>query len=290
MKPSNTERISSEDDYPADESRLASGGWQRRLDKDNFPDDLSQPMLRGGTPQYELAGRAVGTAYGGIGLMQQLVRELDLAEAIDERLHLFKVHLPYHESDHVLNLAYNALCGGHLPGRSGTAAAGRSLSQPAGRRADSRSDDGRRLLPALSAREHLTRLASRLRRGAAEGLVAAAGRVLRRSAGSTPTARWCRPAPSASRASTSPTRACGVIIRWCSRWPTRAKCCGWSIAAATGPATKAPPRSSTSASRSAARPAFAKILLRGDTDFSQTTASRSLARARRRAVRVRARR
>ena len=25
---------------------------------------------------------------------------------------LFKFHLPYHESDHVLNLAFNALCGG----------------------------------------------------------------------------------------------------------------------------------------------------------------------------------
>ena len=28
------------------------------------------------------------------------------------RLHLLKVHLPYHESDHVLNLAYNMLAGG----------------------------------------------------------------------------------------------------------------------------------------------------------------------------------
>jgi hypothetical protein len=27
-------------------------------------------------------------------------------------LHVLKVHLPYHESDHVLNLAYNVLCGG----------------------------------------------------------------------------------------------------------------------------------------------------------------------------------
>jgi len=35
-----------------------------------------------------------------------------LAEAIDRRLVLFKFHLPYHESDHVLNLAYNALCDG----------------------------------------------------------------------------------------------------------------------------------------------------------------------------------
>ena len=85
---------------------------QRRLDKDNYPDDLSQPMMRGSTPQYELSGRSAGTAYGGIGLIQQLVRDLGLAEAIDQRLHLFKVHLPYHESDHVLSQAYNALCGG----------------------------------------------------------------------------------------------------------------------------------------------------------------------------------
>ena len=34
------------------------------------------------------------------------------AEAIDRRLHLLKIHLPYHESDHVLNFALNALCDG----------------------------------------------------------------------------------------------------------------------------------------------------------------------------------
>lgn len=84
----------------------------QRLDKDSYPDDLSRPMIRGSTPQYELSDRSTGTAYGGIGLIHQLVRELGLAEAIDQRLHLFTVHLPYHESDHVLNLAYNALCGG----------------------------------------------------------------------------------------------------------------------------------------------------------------------------------
>jgi hypothetical protein len=84
----------------------------RRLDKFKHSEDLSQPMLRGGAIRYELAGRAVGTACGGGGLMHQLVRELKLAEAIDARLQLFKIHLPYHESDHVLNLAYNALCDG----------------------------------------------------------------------------------------------------------------------------------------------------------------------------------
>ena len=51
-------------------------------------------------------------ACGGIGAIHLLVRKLGLAEAIDERLHLLKFHLPYHESDHVLNFAYNALCDG----------------------------------------------------------------------------------------------------------------------------------------------------------------------------------
>ena len=77
----------------------------RRLDKHNYPEDLSQPVLGSANVQYELAGRGTGTAYGGIGLMQELVRTLGLAEAIDQRLHLFKMHLPYHESDHVLNLS-----------------------------------------------------------------------------------------------------------------------------------------------------------------------------------------
>ena len=36
-------------------------------------------------------------------------------EQIDKRLNLLKRHLPYCESDHVLNIAFNALCGGtHL--------------------------------------------------------------------------------------------------------------------------------------------------------------------------------
>jgi hypothetical protein len=40
------------------------------------------------------------------------VLELGLAQRIDERLHLLRRHRPYFESDHVLNFAYNALCGG----------------------------------------------------------------------------------------------------------------------------------------------------------------------------------
>lgn len=42
----------------------------------------------------------------------RLVTKLGLAERINEQVPLLKVHLPYHESDHVLNLAYNVICGG----------------------------------------------------------------------------------------------------------------------------------------------------------------------------------
>lgn len=95
-----------------DRSRRRQRRVERRLDKFNFPDDLSRPMFRASNIQFEVAERDVGTSYGGIGLVHQLVRTLGLAEAIDERLHLFKLHLPYHESDHILNIAYNALCDG----------------------------------------------------------------------------------------------------------------------------------------------------------------------------------
>jgi hypothetical protein len=74
--------------------------------------DASRPMLAAGRVEYELAERTRGLAAGGIGLVQTLVARLGLAAAIDRRLHLFKLHLPYHESDHVLNIAYNLLAGG----------------------------------------------------------------------------------------------------------------------------------------------------------------------------------
>jgi hypothetical protein len=84
---------------------------QRRLDK-NDNRDCSRPMFTASNIHYELSDRDRGMSHGGIGAAQLLVRRLGLAEAIDDRLHLLKIHLPYHESDHVLNLAYNALCDG----------------------------------------------------------------------------------------------------------------------------------------------------------------------------------
>ena len=84
----------------------------RRLNRFNYPEDTSCPMMRETNIHYEIAEKNIGTAYGGIGLMHKLVLQIDLAKEIDKQLHLFKVYLPYHESDHVLNIAYNILCDG----------------------------------------------------------------------------------------------------------------------------------------------------------------------------------
>lgn len=69
-------------------------------------------VFGGGKVNYEFANRARAIAAGGIGAIHRLMRVLGLAARVDEAVKLFKVHLPYHESDHVLNVAYNVLCGG----------------------------------------------------------------------------------------------------------------------------------------------------------------------------------
>ena len=71
-----------------------------------------QPVFAASNIHYDVAAKVQAISCGGIGAIQLLVRKLGLAEAIDDRLHLLKYHLPYHESDHVLNIAYNALCNG----------------------------------------------------------------------------------------------------------------------------------------------------------------------------------
>ena len=72
------------------------------------------PVLGGGSIRYELAERIQGIGHGGIGAMQQLVKKVGVAKEIDRHVHLLKFHWPYHESDHVLNIAYNLLCGGQV--------------------------------------------------------------------------------------------------------------------------------------------------------------------------------
>jgi len=84
---------------------------ERRLDKTKLS-GCSQPMLTARNIHYDIGDRSRGTAHGGIGAIHALACAIGLRDAIDERLHLLQIHLPFHESDHVLNFAYNALCDG----------------------------------------------------------------------------------------------------------------------------------------------------------------------------------
>ncbi len=72
----------------------------------------AEPMFTSRNIHYEMSDRGRGLSYGGIGAMHLLARRVGLVEAIDEKVHVLKRHLPYHESDHVLNMAYNILSGG----------------------------------------------------------------------------------------------------------------------------------------------------------------------------------
>lgn len=74
--------------------------------------DASSPMTSATNIHYELADRTGAIAHGGIGAIHLLAVKTGLIRRLDGALHLLKVHKPYHESDHVLNIAYNAVLGG----------------------------------------------------------------------------------------------------------------------------------------------------------------------------------
>lgn len=84
---------------------------ERRLEAAVVPNP-GGPVLGRANIGYELSARTKGTAHGGIGMVARLVGEVGLAAEIDSAVHVLRQHRPYHESDHVLNIAYNALCGG----------------------------------------------------------------------------------------------------------------------------------------------------------------------------------
>lgn len=74
--------------------------------------DQPKPMFKARNIHYDVADKARGLDCGGIGAIQMLVQRVGLDQAIDQKLRLLKKHLPYHESDHVLNIAYNIIAGG----------------------------------------------------------------------------------------------------------------------------------------------------------------------------------
>ena len=83
-----------------------------RLDPERRWSEQPTPMMSASNIHFEMAERCRAVNYGGIGAIHLMGQRLGLAQEIDGRVQLLKRHLPYHESDHVLNLAYNALLDG----------------------------------------------------------------------------------------------------------------------------------------------------------------------------------
>jgi hypothetical protein len=70
------------------------------------------PVLSATNIRYEVSEKTRAINVGGIGLIHKLALESGLVDAINRNLDLLKMNFPYVESDHVLNIAYNAICGG----------------------------------------------------------------------------------------------------------------------------------------------------------------------------------
>jgi hypothetical protein len=82
---------------------------KKRLNATRYGSDT--PVMAGRNIHYEVSDKMMGIGCGGIGVVHQLLQKTGFAKAINDKLHLLKNHVPYHESDHVLNIAYNALVG-----------------------------------------------------------------------------------------------------------------------------------------------------------------------------------
>ena len=83
----------------------------RRLKRKQWKNQ-PKPMFSASNIHYEMDGRHKGISSGGIGAIHLMNKKLGFVKEMDTVLHLLKRHLPYHESDHVLNIAYNVIAGG----------------------------------------------------------------------------------------------------------------------------------------------------------------------------------
>lgn len=83
----------------------------RRL-KARFWPEQPEPMFAASNIHYEMADKIQAVGCGGLGAIHLMAQKIGLVDEINERVTVLKRHLPYHESDHVLNVPYNILAGG----------------------------------------------------------------------------------------------------------------------------------------------------------------------------------
>lgn len=82
----------------------ARGGQSRRSTGPEFA----------GNPRLELAERTRAMPYGGVGVMLKLARDVGLVAKLDDELDVLQRPQPYTDADHVMNIALNILCGGRV--------------------------------------------------------------------------------------------------------------------------------------------------------------------------------
>ena len=81
----------------------------KRIDKTT---GFSESRIRGTKVKFELAEKQQAVSASGIALILEMIGQLKLRQRIKERVGIFKLYAPYDESDHILNIALNLLAGG----------------------------------------------------------------------------------------------------------------------------------------------------------------------------------
>jgi len=69
------------------------------------------PQLSEAPVQFEVSNKTHAVAHGGLALLHQITLQSGLVDALNS-VQVLKLKLPYYESDHILNISYNFLCGG----------------------------------------------------------------------------------------------------------------------------------------------------------------------------------
>ena len=78
---------------------------------DRLQAPFGAPQLSSAPVQFEVSEKTHAVAHGGLAVIQRIVHEIGLPDAIND-VPVLKLKLPYFESDHLLNIVYNFLCGG----------------------------------------------------------------------------------------------------------------------------------------------------------------------------------
>jgi len=69
-------------------------------------------MIRPATTKLELSEKQQAVTCGGLAAIMQLIKTVELRRELNASAKVLKLHLPYDEADHILNIALNLLAGG----------------------------------------------------------------------------------------------------------------------------------------------------------------------------------